>query len=393
MFECSFLTKDGCYLKSSWYNPIGTLNNGSVTFKETGEVIPSAARIRKNEKERRKKIRRKRILLVLFVSLILLSLIAWRTIDNLFDRMHQVEIDEDDLGLEELDDTSNLALDSVINIALFGIDTREGDYEKSLSDTILIATVDFEHNKLKLASVMRDTIVYVPGKGYQRVNSAYATGGPSLAIKTLNTNLDLNITDFVTVNFEAMEKIVDSVGGVEIDVESREISALNGIILEVNRITSGPDAATIKKIGLQTLNGRQAVAYSRIRKLGNGDFDRTERQRTVLEQVLNKVLKDRSITKAMRFADSLLPYVQTSMSRKEILAIGTKVLASGATTLENTRIPLDDHVKNANINGAAVLLTDSLIDNVSFLHNFIYENDLYEPSKRLLEINDDMPTK
>lgn len=353
--------------------------------------MASAARIRKNERDKKKKRKRKLILITVLCAFILFIGVFAVYVHNMFNQMDQVDIDDQDLGVNEPADDI-IAASNVINIALFGIDTREGDYGKALSDTIMIASIDFDHKKIKLTSVMRDLYVNIPGEKYNRINNGYAVGGPVLAIKTLNTNFDLNITDFVTVNFEAMEKIVDAVGGVEIDVKSIEIDALNKNINEINIVT-GTKFSFIKKSGLQTLNGRQAVAYSRIRYVGKADFERTERQRRVLEQVLNKVLKDRSITKAMRFADSLLPYVQTSMSRSEIVSIGTKVFTTGTSTLVNTRIPLDEHVKNASIKGASVLLPDTLLDNVTYLHNFIYENEEYEPSQRLLEINDDMPTK
>jgi LCP family protein required for cell wall assembly len=326
--------------------------------------------------------------------IILIGLIGtgWWYINNLFDQMEQVEIDQDDLGIEEPEPETNLTNNEIINIALFGIDTRNGDYQNSLSDTIMIATVDFQHKKLKLTSVMRDTYASVPGNGYNKINSAYASGGPSLAIKTLNTNLDLNITDFVTVNFEALEKTVDAVGGVEIELQSYEVYAYNDSLSYLNS-RDGMKQKGFSSAGVYQMNGRQALAYSRVRAAGKSDFERTERQRRVLEQVLNKVLLDRSITKAMRFTDSLLPYIKTSMSRKEILAIGTKIFTTGTYALVNTRIPLDENVKNANIRGAAVLLPDSLLDNVTYLHNFIYENDQYAPSERLLKINNDMPTQ
>ncbi|QSX09289.1 LCP family protein [Alkalibacter rhizosphaerae] len=360
-------------------------------MKKAGDKMPSAARIRKNQKEKKKRQRRRRILIGVFIGILVLFVGVYAYLSSLLGQADQVDIDESDLGLVEDPGKVdiNLSNKNIVNIALFGIDTRNGDYSNSLSDTILIATLDFDHKKLKLTSVMRDTFASIPDKDYKKINSAFAYGGPTLAIKTLNTNYDMNITDFATVNFEAMEKIVDAVGGVEIDIKPYELNEINVAINHQNK-NIGTNTQKLESSGRQVLDGGQALAYSRIRKVGNADFERTERQRTVLEQVLNKVLKDRSITKAMRFADSLLPYVQTSMSRSEILSIGTKVMTSGTTNLVNTRIPLDDHVKNATINGGAVLLPTSLIDNVAYLHNFIYENDEFEPSDRLQDINDTM---
>lgn len=361
--------------------------------------MPSSARKRKNARDkRRRQRRRRRIVLSIFVIIIILIGAGFYKVNSMFNQMDQVEIDEDDLGLEiiekpelgsanTLDVTNaNLTNENVINIALFGVDSYEDGYSNTRSDTILIATVDFDHQTLKLTSVMRDLYVKVPDHGYNKINTGYAYGGPTLAIKTLNTNFDMNITDFVTVNFSAMEKVIKSVGGVRINVKSYELDELNHLIGHLDRLLGG-NTELITSTGTQTLNARQALAYSRIRKVGNGDYERTQRQRIVLEQVLNKVLKDGSITQAMRFADSLLPYVQTSLSRSEILSIGTKIFTSGTTTLVNTRIPTDEFSDNANVNGASVVLPMTLMDNVKYLHNFIYENEDFVPSDRLQEIN------
>lgn len=360
--------------------------------------MASAARKRKNARDKRKKLRRRRIVLSIFAIIIVLIGFGIFKLTSMFNQMDQVDLDEDDLGLEIIENPDlnaantlattnpNLSNENIINIALFGIDTRSGTYENSLSDTILIATVDFEHKKLKLASIMRDTYASIPGKGYNKINSAYAYGGPALAIKAINTNFDMNITDFVTVNFEAMEHLVDAVGGIEITIKEYEVDAFNSSLERLNIIANGNQKG-ISSAGTYQFNGRQALAYSRIRRAGHGDYERTERQRTVLEKVLNKVLKDRSITKAMKFADTLLPYIQTSLSRSEILSIGTKVFTTGTTELVDTRLPLDEYVKNANINGASVVLPTTLLDNVTYLHNFIYENDDFAPSDRLQEIN------
>jgi LCP family protein required for cell wall assembly len=346
--------------------------------------MPSAARIRKNKRDKKKRIRK--ILIITFAIVVVLTSAAFFFINNMFGKMDQVEINEDDLGINE-----GIAANSKItNIALFGIDTRDGDYGNSLADTIMVATLDTEHNKIKLSSIMRDTYVSIPGKSYNKINASYAYGGPELAIKTLNTNFDLNITDFVTVNFEALEKIINSLGGIEITVESYEVNELNRILDDLNR-RADDNVAHISSSGTQVLNGRQAVAYSRIRKVGNADYERTERQRTVLEKVLNSVLKDRSITKAMSFADSLLPYVQTSLSRGEIMSLGTKVMTSGTTDMVDTRLPLDEYSKGGLFGGVYYLKPMTLVDNAKHLHEFIYENEEYAPTDSLMKISSEMP--
>lgn len=328
--------------------------------------------IETNNTKQRKKHPTKKVLISLLMIILIASAGIYAYLNSLLGKAEQVEIDEEDLGIiEEVEqDVSNLANKSIINIALFGIDSREDSYTNARSDSMIIATLDLEHKTIKLTSLMRDTYVAIDGRGFDKLGHAYAYGGPTLAIKTINTNFDMSITEFATVNFLAMEKIVDSVGGVEItltDAETRYVPGIN----------AG---------GTYLLTGKQAVAYSRIRYIGT-DFARTERQRIVLEKVINKVLKDRSITKLVGFADSLLPYVQTSLSRSEILGLATKLITSGASEVKDARLPIDGHGKNAMINGTYYLKPNTLLDNVTFLHNFIYENDEYVPSARLLEIS------
>ncbi len=146
--------------------------------------------------------------------------------------------------------------------------------ERGRSDSIIILSIDYVHNKLKLSSVMRDTYVYVEGHGNTKINHAYAYGGPVLAIKTLNSNFDLNIKDFVAVDFEGFKKIIDILGGVEIEIKDYELPTM--------------ETVGIYEAGIYNLNGEQALAYSRIRKQGSGDYERTDRQRRVLEALFRK---------------------------------------------------------------------------------------------------------
>lgn len=154
----------------------------------------------------------------------------------------------------------------------------------SRSDTIMILSIDKQHDKLKLTSIMRDTYISVDGHGMTKITHAYAYGGPQLAVKTINQNFNMNIKDYVTVDFFGLEKIIDSIGGVQINVEKAEVPVMNSYITETSRIEKTVPTF-VQSSGLQTLNGSQAVAYSRIRYVGNADYKRTQRQRTVLEQL------------------------------------------------------------------------------------------------------------
>lgn len=274
-------------------------------------------------------------------------------VNHMLDQVDTTQISksDEDLGIRESEDQEEMP--DVTNIALFGLD-RRGTTGNTRSDTIMIATLDVKHKKVKLSSIMRDTYVNIPGRGMDKINHAYAFGGPELAIRTINENFDMNIRDYVMVDFYGMRDIIDALGGVEIDIKPEEVSRAK---------VSGP--------GLQTLNGEQAVAYSRIRYVGNGDYERTERQRRVLEQLMGKVL-DAGALQYPKVISSLLPYVETSLGKGEILKLGTSAFASGVSSLEQYRIPVDGYAKGQKMNGIYYLVPQDLGANVEFLHGFIY---------------------
>ncbi|MDV3427842.1 MAG: LCP family protein, partial [Bacillota bacterium] len=259
---------------------------------------------------------------------------------------------------------------------LSGVDSRESGMDKgSRSDSIMILSIDKEHNKLKLTSLMRDLYVSVDGHGKTKITHAYAYGGPQLAVKTINENFGMNIKDYATVDFFGLEKIINSVGGVPINVEKAEIPVMNSYINE----TSGIEKVTppyITKAGLQNLNGIQAVAYSRIRYVGNADYERTERQRKVLEQVIKKVTNG-GITKLPSLINTMLPFVETSMSKTDILATGTTVLTKKITALQQFRLPEDGLGQGQTINKVYYLVADLNVAK-AHLYKFIYEEEMPE---------------
>ncbi|WP_213819024.1 LCP family protein [Garciella nitratireducens] len=264
---------------------------------------------------------------------------------------HKISQSDENLGIKNSSEES----DNITNIALFGLDRRETT-GNTRSDTIMIATLDIKNKKAKLTSIMRDTYVNIPSRGMDKINHAYAYGGPELAIRTINENFDMNIRDYVMVDFFGMADIIDALGGVTIDVKPEEVSRTG-----------------VSSAGLQTLNGEQAVKYSRIRYVGNGDFERTERQRKVLEQLMNKVVTAGPM-EYPKLMNQLLPYVETSLSKREILKLGTSAFTSGVDSLEEYRIPVDGYAKGQKMNGIYYLVPQDLQTNVEFLHEFIYED-------------------
>lgn len=260
--------------------------------------------------------------------------------------------------------------DDVVNIALFGLDAREKN-EASRSDSMIIISVDKKHDKIKMTSLMRDSYVNVPGHGTTKLTHAYAYGGPQLAIKTINSNFDLNIRDYVSVDFFELGKIIDSFGGITLDIKKEEIQYINDYIGEMNalqKLSINP----LKNPGRQTLNGIQAVAYARVRYTSGGDFERTERQRTVLTALLKKV-QDGGVSKYPGFVANLLPYVETSMSKMDIIKLGTTVFTNGMKTIDQERFPIDGYCKDKTIDGVWYLWLD-IPATTDQVHKYIYED-------------------
>ena len=230
--------------------------------------------------------------------------------------MQQVKISDEEL---QINDEVEESLSGYRNIAIFGVDSRSSNLGKgNRSDCIIIASINEKTKEVKLASVYRDTYVQIQGHGLDKINHAYSYGEAPLALGTLNTNLDLNVKEFVTVNFDAVAEAVDELGGVQINVEQNEIEYLNMYQIETSKVT-GKEIKQVTKSGLQTLNGVQAVSYGRIRYTAGGDYKRTERMRDVIEAMLKK-LQTKSIGEINTLLDNILPKIYTNISTGSIIS-------------------------------------------------------------------------
>lgn len=290
--------------------------------------------------------------LALFLGLVVGGGAYFLSTINKLDRT-DISTDNEDLGIDKevakkLEEKNN----KVKNIALFGIDAEEGITGRS--DAIMVLTIDDKHNKLKLTSIMRDSYVDIEGKK-DKLNHAYAFGGPELAIKTINQNFNLNIKDFATVNFSTLPKIIDAVGGIELNIKDYEVSR-----------------AGVSSAGVQTLNGDQALKYSRIRYAGNGDFERTQRQREVLMSLFNKV-RNRSISSNISLSNEILPLIKTSLTNSEIIKMGTSIMKNGSMTPEMARFPRDGYAKGQTINKVYYLVYDE-DETIKQMHDYIFED-------------------
>ena len=288
-----------------------------------------------------------------------------------FDYNH-APLDENELGVVS-------ALDAgVINIALFGVDTREpGDFT-GRSDSIMILSIDSRNDKVKITSVMRDSFVPIKDS-YGKINSAYSQGGPTLAVKTLNTIFGLDIRDYATVNFFGMEDIIDAVGGVEIEVMENEIEGdykLNALIFE-QAIHQGVQPVLVKNAGRQTLSGMQAVAWARIRYASTADgttddFGRTDRQRVVMNALFNKAL-NMSTSNYPKLIKAMLPYTQTSLTYSEIIKLAG-IFVGGNVSFEEMRIAMPEYIINADYRPYGESCVYYNLDYASkLIHAFIYD--------------------
>ncbi len=344
-------------------------------------------RVKKTQNSKLKLVRNI-FLIILLIVVILFGVVAgigmWYVNDKL-NKLNYVDIDESAISVNEQVDEK---LKGYRTIAIFGVDSRNDELVKGTrSDCIILATINENTKEVNLTSVYRDTYLEITGRSLDKVTHAYAYGGAELALSTLNENLDLNIREFVTVNFESVVEIVDAVGGVSMNITSAELKYINGYIDEINKVT-GHSASHLTKTGSQTLNGVQALAYGRIRATAGGDYKRTERMRDILMAVVDKA-KKLSLTKLNSLADKLLPLVYTNIKSNEILSLAPTLATFQIT--DSAGWPYD--TKGITIGGVWYGPPITLESNVRELHQKIYGQENYEPSEKVKQISEKIVNK
>lgn len=275
---------------------------------------------------------------------------------------------------------------NITNIALFGVDSRTGEYASTRSDAMMVLSLNPNDGKASITSIVRDTYAFIDSeRGYEKINHAYAYGGPRLAIEAINNNFDLDIEKYITVNFNVVAKLIDILGGVEVTVEGYEIDEINRVIYEMRTEGVFETAPVLYSVGTQTINGQQAVAYMRIRKVGGGDYERMERQREVIEKVAIK-LKEYDKTKIFDLLQQLAPYIKTNLTTSEIMELAVLAISS-AKEINQYQLPSTEMSWGGNIEGVYYLVPNSLADNVIWWHNEIYGVEDYELSDLATRIN------
>ena len=358
--------------KSSSAKPSGKKSSGSKPSgkKSSGKKM--------SKKERAKKQRRR---IIIFVVEIIVLLVAVFFLYGVMSgtKSGKVNLDEKDIIINDtVKEAQETTMKGYRNIALFGVDSTTGALTKNTrSDTIMIASINQDTGECKLVSVYRDTYLNLSNDSYNKCNSAYAKGGPEQAISMLNKNLDLNITDFVTVGFAGLTDTIDALGGVYIDVDDAEINHLNNYqlcIAEDLKRSYTPVTST----GYQLLDGLQATGYCRIRYTAGDDFKRAERQREVLSAVADQA-KKASLPKLTETANAVFSEVYTSLDLSEIVDMLGNV--STYYISETAGFP-DESMRATGTIGSkgSCVIPTNLEENVKWLHQFLFDDSSYEPS-------------
>lgn len=344
---------------------------------------------KKKKRKSQKKNNNKRVLLFAVEIIILIVLLVVLYMVLKVDKVNKISIDKEKIVINETVE-ENVTLKGYRNIALFGVDARDKSLGKgNRSDTIMIASINQETGDIKLMSVYRDTYLNLGNDTYNKCNAAYAKGGPEQAINMLNMNLDLNIEDYVTVGFTGLMETIDAIGGIEVDIQEKEIRHLNnyqismvGRSLDGKTFTAeeGKDYIAITHAGVQTLNGLQATAYCRVRQVGD-DFMRAERQRNVLSAIMEKAKKSSPAT-LNKILDQVLPYVSTSLDVEEMVSVLGEVTKYNIVAKDGFPFAQYRATGNLGSKGSCVIPAD-LKTNVIELHKFLFESEEYQISSEV----------
>lgn len=304
----------------------------------------------------------KKIVIGLIVALVAIPLVAfgalYMKLNSMYDKEAAKEVSQ---TIEKTEKTEKVKeKNGVTNILLVGVDGNNME-KGNRSDSMMILTIDSKNNDIRLTSLARDTYVEIPGYSSEKLTHAHAYEGISLLLETINKNFDLQIDKYVTVSFESFVKIIDAIGGVEIDVTAPEVSQIPGV----------------SSAGTQTLSGEQALAYSRIRYIDSA-FKRDNRQRVVIESVYGKLVNDFA-SNFMDVATNVIKYTKTNITPMEVLSLATKVIKINDTDFDQVEFPYESH-RNGHVMSKEkgyVIEWDKKY-NIDKLHQFIFDYENYD---------------
>lgn len=311
----------------------------------------------------------KRLVLLLFILVITIPIIGLGMTSFFLSDLHDTNI-----NTETLDDLSHSHKEGISNILIMGSDARPGE-KTSRTDSMMILTIDKINKSIKITSLARDTLVNIPGYGYSKLTHAYAFGKEDLLIKTIEKNFDIDINDFIMFNFESFIAIIDSIGGVTVDISEGEMNEMNKFIPETHKWSkSTEEMKLITNTGSQKINGYQALSYARIRK-NDSAFNRDNRQRMLVSSLLKEV-KDVPTYKYPFILKAAAPYISTNMKTPEIIRYGLSMLRLGTSDIKQLEFPLVSNPKYTTggiyKNYGWVLRYDP--ESVIFLKDFIFKD-------------------
>ena len=339
-------------------------------------------RLALEEKRRAKKKKRRRRIGILVAEVIILSVLcvfAYATVK--MDKLDFNFLDED--KLEVYKDTGPYT-----NIALFGLDAREGESIESgvRSDSMMVASINNETNEVKVVSIFRDTLLKQQDGTFDKANAAYSYGGPQEAIALLNRNLDLDIKNYMSVDFKALSDVIDALGGMELELTAEEVVHMNNYCVETSEVT-GKDYERIEPevAGTYHLNGVQATSYARIRATAGGDYKRAERQRLVIEKIVEKAQKA-TLRRVDRVIEVVFPQGSTSFSSKDLIGIAANALSYQLGETQGFPYSIADTDVVDGYEGSYVVPSDFDGD-VKKLHEFLFNEKDYQVSDTVKEIS------
>lgn len=368
----------------------GGSSGHSATRQRTTAGKSAVSRNRKKKKKKKRKSGLKRLFLVLLLLVAVAVGIWYYAVGHFYGKINfagsstggdivgnQVGGSSNQGGADGAvtDSTANsepMKEDGVINILLIGNDSREAGTD-GRSDAMILMSLSSKSKTVHLTSLLRDMYVEIPGYGGNRLNAAYAYGGPELLMETLEENLDIHVNRYVLVNFQAFANVVDAVGGVDLELTAKEIEYVNGYLVEYNMLEGRPEGTDYLKQtegGMIHLNGPQALAYCRNRLIGT-DFGRTERQRKVIMAIIDKA-PSALLTNFTELVDSILPNLTTNLTEKECRSLTLKVPSALNYDIIQGSVPIEGSYRNVTIRGMSVLEVD-FEANKEYLQKSLYE--------------------
>ncbi len=328
-----------------------------------------------------KKKMRKRIILLVIEVIILLALGAAAYAMSKLDKLEYQTLNEDDLEIYQ--DTGDYT-----NIALFGLDSREGELDGGVrSDAMMVASINNKTGNVKVVSIFRDTLTQQSDGTYEKANSAYSYGGPQEAVALLNRNFDLDIKKYMSVDFNALADVIDLLGGIELELTDEEVFWTNGYATETAKVV-GRTTTELTQAGKQTLDGIQAVSYTRIRYTEGDDFKRSERQRLVLQQVVEKA-KRASLPTLNKIIDQVLPQVSTNLSTSDFMGIAANAVKYQLGEMKGFPFDVTTSENVIGLEGSYVVAI-GFADNVKQMHAFLFDKNTYQPSEKVQSIDSDI---